>query len=83
MTLCFSQATKRFWSYIKAKRKNSSSVAPLRDNCILVSDAYVKAEILYTSVFTDENKSNIPTKEPANIQPAPDIIVEPKGVEKD
>ena len=77
-------AMKRFWSYIKAKRKDSSSVAPLRDNGILVSDVYGKAEILnkqYKSVFTDEDKSNIPTKEPENIQPAPDITVEPKCVE--
>ena len=76
---------KRCWSYIKAKRKYSSSVAPLSNNGILVSDAYDKPEILkkpYTSVFTDEDKSNIPTKEPANIQPPPDITVERKGVEK-
>ena len=78
-------ATKRFWSYTNSQRKDSSSVAPLKSEGVLVSDAQGKAEILnkqYTSVFTNEDKCNVPQKEDANIPTLPEIRVDPPGVEK-
>ena len=54
---------KRFWSYIKSLRKDNTGVAPLRDKGKLFSAPRDKANILnnqYSSVFTREDKSNIP-----------------------
>ena len=55
---------KRFWSFIKSKR-TESSVAPLRREGILHSDTATKANILndqVTSVFSSEQGGDIPTK---------------------
>ena len=46
---------KRFWSYIKSLKKDSSNISPLRENGILQSDDKQKAEILnrqFQSAFT-------------------------------
>ena len=76
---------KRFWSYVTAQRKDNNSVSPLRKDGVLISDAPGKAEILnqqYTSVFTKEDTSNIPSKPSSNIPTCPPIKVTQKGVEK-
>ena len=78
-------ATKRFWGYVKAKKKDSCNVAPLKSNGTLVPDAVGKAEILnnqYCSVFTDEDPTSIPSKGPSNIPSLPDIVVTEGGVHK-
>jgi hypothetical protein len=52
---------KRFWSFIKGNRTESTGVAPLRREGILHSDTATKANILsdqFTSVF-HQNKEEI------------------------
>ena len=54
-----SQKQKKFWNYISNTKKDSSGVAPLRYEGILVDNTKQKAEILnkqYHSVFTPENE---------------------------
>ena len=49
---------KRFWNYIKSLRKDSTGIAPLKDNGRLFNTCKYKADILnrqYQSVFTQED----------------------------
>ena len=58
-----STSKKRFWSYIKVKRKDNIGVAPLKDGENVYTDAKYKASILnnqFQSVFTTEDLSNVP-----------------------
>jgi hypothetical protein len=53
---------KRFWSYVKALRKDNSGVAPLKDSGKMHADPKDKADILnrqYESVFTKADITNI------------------------
>ena len=57
---------KRFWSYIKALRKDNSGVAPLKENGKMHADPLDKSNILnrqYESTFTREDEANIPQPE--------------------
>lgn len=61
---------KRFWSFIKSKRCETTGVAPLRDiDGLTYSDGESKANILnqqFSSVFnSDEDVSTIPDKGPS------------------
>jgi hypothetical protein len=52
------QKQKKIWNYIRNIKKDSSGVAPLRSDGLLVDDTKEKAEIVnrqYFSVFTPEN----------------------------
>ena len=77
---------KRFWSYIKSLRKDSSGIAPLKDNGRLFNSPTDKANILnhqYHSVFTWEDPSSA-TPDPDGT-PLPDmdnITVTEQGVKK-
>jgi hypothetical protein len=54
---------KKFYSFIKSKKCDSSGVAPLKSNGTLFSDSKLKADILnkqFTSVFTSEDTTNVP-----------------------
>ena len=82
---------KKFWSYIKGKKQESSGVSPLRNvDGVIHSEANVKANILnrqFVSVFTKEDKANIPDKGPSPYASSPyasmeGITVTPNGVEK-
>jgi len=76
--------SKRFWSYIKSKGKDFSSIAPLRKNGVLISDAKGKADILneqYTSVFTKSDLP-IPSLGRSPHPSLPTITVSVKGVQK-
>ena len=56
--------TKPFWSFIKAQRKDTTGVAPLKKDGQLFSDGQTKADILnsqFSSVFVKEDRNNIPT----------------------
>ena len=58
-----STSKKRFWSYIKAKRKDNTGVAPLKDGQTVCTNAKQKACILnnqFQSVFTAEDLLNTP-----------------------
>ena len=54
---------KRFWAYIKSLWKDSSGIAPLKDNGTLHANLKDKADILsrqYELTWTKEDKSSIP-----------------------
>ena len=58
-----STSKKRFWSYIKAKKKDNTGVAPLKNGQTVCTNAKQKACILYNqfqSVFTTEDLLNTP-----------------------
>ena len=82
----YTDKPKRFWSYVKSKGQESIGVAPLKNqDGFLQSDNRSKAEILnhqFSSVFTREDKDNIPSKGPSPYPSMPDIQVTPKGVQK-
>ena len=77
---------KRFWSYIKSLRKDTTGVAPLKDNGRLFNAPRDKAEILsrqYQSVYTQQDQDS-PVPEPEGV-PYPrmeDFSVTVEGVEK-
>ena len=76
-------ANKRFWTYIKSKKKDPCSVSPLRSEGVLISDAPGKSNILnnqYCSVFTNEDTTNIPSKGPSQTPDIPAIKVSVNGV---
>ena len=79
------KATKRFWTYVKSKKKDTSNIAPLRENGTLISDAKGKANILnrqYCSVFTkDDPTVDPPSKGTSTIPTLPPIEIKQKGVE--
>ena len=72
-----------FWHFIKRKRKDTSSVAPMGKDGVLLSDPQGKANILnkqYSSIFTPEKEETTPTSPPARGSVMPHIIVNPDGV---
>ena len=80
-----SSKQKRFFSFIKSLKKDSSGVAPLRDQGKLHSDPADKANILnrqYQSEFTDEDKSEIPKPDGDPSPTMPDIHITTEGVLK-
>ena len=80
-----SSALKRFWTFIKSKRKDSCGVSPLRKNGTLISDAKGKADVLnqqYSSVFTKSASNTVPLVEPSPYEDARDIVVNAEGVHK-
>ena len=77
---------KRFWSYIKSLRKDSTGIAPLKDNGRLFNSSKDKADILnrqYQSVFTQEDPdSSIPDPDGNPFPAMKDISVTEEGVKK-
>ena len=76
---------KRFWSFIKSLRKDTSDVAPLKDNGRLHADPKDKADILnrqYESTWTKEDTSDIPTPDGVPYPSMPEIKVNKEGVTK-
>ena len=74
---------KRFWAYIKSLRKDSSGIAPLKDNGTLHADAKDKADILnrqYESTWTREDTTSIPTPDGTPFPSMPEIKVTCEGV---
>ena len=74
---------KKFWSYIKGKKQESSGVSPLRNvDGVIHSEANVKANILnrqFVSVFTKEDTANIPDKGASPYASMEGITVTPNG----
>ena len=55
--------SKRFWSFIKGKRCDSTGISPLMNDGILQCNSHIKAEVLndqFVSVFTNEDLSSLP-----------------------
>ena len=77
---------KRFWSFIKSLRKDSSGVAPLKDRGKMHVDPVDKANILnrqYESVYTREDEEGyIPCLDGQPYPSMPDITVSKEGVVK-
>jgi hypothetical protein len=76
---------KRFWSFIKSKRAESTGMAPLRKEGILYSNGNAKANILndqFTSVFSHELPGEVPTKGVSPHSAVPDINITASGVLK-
>ena len=74
---------KKFWKYVKALKKDTCGVAPLKDNGRTYSDPIDKANILnrqYESVFTRENTRNIPNVTGRPSPPMPKIDIDNAGV---
>ena len=75
---------KRFWSYVKALKKDSSGVAPLKRDGITYSDSKIKAEILndqFASVFTRDDTDE-ETERNSPFPNMPPITVGLEGVKK-
>ena len=76
---------KRFWSFIKPMRKDTSGIAPLKENGRLQAEPKDKADILnrqYESTWTKEDRSSIPTPEGQPFPAMPEISVTKQGVFK-
>ena len=76
---------KRFWSFIKSMRKDTSGIAPLKENGRLHAEPKDKADILnkqYESTWTKEDRSSIPTPEGQPFSAMPEISVTKEGVFK-
>ena len=77
---------KKFWSYIKSARQESTGVSPLKnEDGFLKSDSTSKANILnrqFESVFTKEDTSTMPDKGPSPYPDMPKLEVHWKGVHK-
>ena len=70
--------TKRFWQYIKAKRKDTSGIPILKSEGKEITDAKQKADILnkqYISVFTDENPT-LPSLGHSDIPDIPNVTID-------
>ncbi len=80
------QNPKRFWSFVKGKRQEASGVAPLKHkDGLLHSDPQAKSEILnnqFTSVFTREDTTSIPTMKSNQFPSMSSISVSVAGVMK-
>ena len=77
------QVSKRFWTYVKSRKKDTCSVSPLKSEGVLISDAKGKANILnqqYCSVFSIEDTSTIPSKGHSTKPTLPDTTVTEEGV---
>ena len=79
------QNPKKFWSFLKGKKQESSGVAPLRSTDGLIhSDSGTKANILnaqFKSVFTKEDLSSMPDKGPSPYDAMDSITITAPGVE--
>ena len=79
------QKQSKFWNYIQNTKKDSSGVAPLRQEGMLIDDTRQKAEILnkqYHSVFTPECENEELPSLTDNYPSMPEITVTAKGTEK-
>ena len=75
--------TKRFWSFIKSKRKDQMGINVLQSQGISYTDSVAKANILnkqFSSVFTREDLSSIPAISGEPIPDIPPLHIEVEGV---
>lgn len=79
-------ASKKFWKYVKALRKDSTGVSALKKDGIAYSDALTKAELLneqFSSVFTCEDINSPPTiMGPSQYPDIPKLTITQNGVAK-
>ena len=76
---------KKFWSFVKSLKKDAFGITSLRENGMLKTDTFDKANICnkqFESVFTRESDSEIPCKGTSPFTPMGEITVDPKWVLK-
>ena len=76
---------KRFWNFIKSRKKDSTGVAPLKKEGLTFSDSLNKANIMgdqFCSVFTQEDMSELPDLGQSRTPSVHPIKVNIKGVLK-
>ena len=77
-------ANKRFYSFLKSQKTESSGVAPLKKDGQLISDSKQKAEVLneqFCSVYSNDTGAPVPDLGPSPHDDIPQIKVWRKGVE--
>ena len=75
--------SKRMWSYVKSKRTDHCGIAPLKQDEKPLLPQKHKAEILnnyFSSVYTSEDVSNIPTLDYANFPNISPVIIHNEGI---
>ena len=76
---------KRFWTYIKSKRKESTGIPTLRTDKGVHFTIQAKANALnsqFSSVFTRDDEVQPPNKGPSPYLPINDLIIDEEGVLK-
>ena len=76
---------KKLWSFIKAKKCDSSGISPLRRDGVAHSDPQVKANILndqFAGAFTEEDTSSLPSLGPSPFPDVPAFEIGTAGVKK-
>ena len=76
---------KRFWTYIKSKRKESTGIPTLRTDKGVHFTNQAKANALnsqFSSVFTRDDEVQPPNKGPSPYLPINDLIIDEEGVLK-
>ena len=76
---------KRLWNFIKSRKKDSTGVAPLKKEVLTFFDSVNKANIMgdqFSSVFTQEDVSELPDLGQSRTPSTPPIKVNIKGVLK-
>ena len=79
------EKVKKFWSFVKSLKKDAFGITSIRENGILKTDTFDKANICnkqFESAFTRESDSEIPCKGTSPFTPMGEITVDPKGVLK-
>ena len=79
------RSNKNFWKYVKSKRQDSFGVGSLKANGKVGIDPRSKADMLnnqFSSVFTKENKSNMPFKGNSPHPSSSNNNVSPAGIAK-
>ena len=76
---------KQFWRYVKSKKQDSFGVSTLKVDGKVGTDSESKANMLnsqFSSVFTKQNTTNMPSKGSSLHPTMPDINISPAGVSK-
>eukprot|EP00794_Sanderia_malayensis_P006479 gene6479-7218_t len=77
--------SKKFWSYIRSKRKDVLGVGVLRKEGKDITNAKDKAEVLnqqYASVFTKENTNSLPSIGDSQFPTISNLEIESQGIAK-
>ena len=81
----FKDNPKKFWSFIKSKRCDSSGISPLKHNGITHINPKAKANILnqqFVSVFSDTDSSDLPDMGPSPHPDLHELDIQQEGVRK-
>ena len=76
---------KKFWTYIKSKRKDNVGISSLNSGNTEITDNKAKAEILsnqFKAVFTDEDVDTIPDMDSNGVSDIGQLVSQTKGIYK-